>query len=62
MDAQDKEIAQLKESIKNDVKSLIDKYMTIVSWDVPENDEDEAKIKILNIVKETISQIEDSDI
>lgn len=57
MTAQDKELEQLHDTIVDDVKDLLDKYMTIVGWDVPENDEDEAK-KILAIIKDTIEKIE----
>lgn len=59
MTAQDKELEQLHDTIVEDVKDLLDKYMTIVGWDVPENDEDEAKKKILAIIKDTITKIED---
>ncbi len=61
MNAQDKELAQLYDSIVDDVKALVNKYMTIVSLDVPENDEDNAKSKILYIIKDAISDIEDSE-
>ncbi|WP_321468477.1 hypothetical protein [Halarcobacter sp.] len=58
MTAQDKELEQLHDTIVDDVKDLLDKYMTIVGWDVPENDEYEAKKKILAIIKDTIEKIE----
>lgn len=59
MTAQDKELAQLHDAIVDDVNSLVSKYMSIVGWDVPENDEEEAKRKILKIVKETINKLEE---
>lgn len=59
MTAQDKEFAQIHDTIVEDVKSLVDKYMSIVGWDVPENDEDAAKKKILSIIKDTIVSIEE---
>lgn len=59
MTAQDKEFAQIHDTIVEDVKSLVDKYMSIVGWDVPENDEEIAKKKILNIIKDTIVSIEE---
>lgn len=59
MTAQDKELIQLHDTIVDDVKSLVDKYMSIVGWDVPENDEETAKKKILSIIKDTISSIEE---
>jgi hypothetical protein len=58
MTAQDKELAQIHESIVDDVRLLVDKYMSIVSWDVPENNEDTAKSKILYIIKDAIEEIE----
>lgn len=58
MTAQDKELAQLYDSIVDDVKGLVDKYMSIVGWDVPENDEESAKSKILYIIKDVINEIE----
>ena len=61
MTAQDKELAQIHDSIVDDVKSLVDKYMSIVSWDVPENNEDTAKSKILYIIKDAIEEIEELD-
>jgi len=59
MTAQDKELAQLHDTIVDDVNSLVSKYMSIVGWDVPENDEPEAKRKIIAIVKEAIKDLED---
>ncbi|QKE28081.1 hypothetical protein AACT_0888 [Arcobacter acticola] len=61
MTAQDKELAQIHDSIVDDVKSLVDKYMSIVSLDVPENNEDTAKSKILYIIKDAIEEIEELD-
>ena len=61
MDALEKELQQLHDSIIDDVNSLVDKYMSIVGWDVPENDEDLAKQKILTIIKDAIKDIEGKD-
>ncbi|MGM0518144.1 MAG: hypothetical protein ACQERD_00715 [Campylobacterota bacterium] len=58
MTAQDKELAQLHDTIVDDVESLVNKYISIVSWDVPENDEDEAKVKIVKVIKGAILDIE----
>jgi len=57
MTAQDKELDQLHDDIVDDVKDLLDKYMSIVSWDVPENNEINAKIKILEIMEQTIGDL-----
>lgn len=61
MTAQDKELAQLHDDIVDDVEGLIEKYMSIVGWDVPENDEPEARKKIFKIIKDTIEKIENED-
>lgn len=62
MTAQDKELVQLHDTIVSDVNSLVNKYMSIVGWDVPENDEVAAKSKIINIIKDAITDIEEKDI
>ena len=61
MTAQDKELAQIHDSIVDDVKGLVDKYMSIIGWDVPENDEENAKKKILSIIKDAIADIEEAE-
>ncbi|MEA3314502.1 MAG: hypothetical protein U9Q30_01435 [Campylobacterota bacterium] len=58
MTAQDKELAQLHDDIIDDVKNLVNKYMCIVGVDVPENDEPEAKRKIIAIIKKGIEEQE----
>ncbi len=58
MTAQDKELAQIHDAIVDDVNALVDKYMSIVGWDVPENNEYTAKSKILYIIKDAIDEIE----
>jgi hypothetical protein len=61
MTAQDKELAQIHDAIVDDVKMLVEKYMSIVGWDVPENNEDTAKSKILYIIKDAIDEIEEQE-
>ncbi|BAK72635.1 MAG: hypothetical protein AB7S49_00765 [Arcobacter sp.] len=61
MTAQDKELAQLHDAIVDDVKLLVDKYMSIIGWDVPENDENNAKSKLLYIIKDAIEEIEEDE-
>lgn len=57
MNIEDKEIAKLHDDIVKDVNSLVEKYVKITDWDVPENDEEEAKKQILQIIKEAISKM-----
>ncbi|AXX91722.1 hypothetical protein CPU12_10720 [Malaciobacter molluscorum LMG 25693] len=61
MTAQDKELEQLHDTIVSDVNSLVEKYMDIVGWDVPEYDEVEAKQRIIAIIKKTINKIEEDN-
>lgn len=58
MTAIEKELESIKEDIANDVKELVEKYISVTSWDVPENDENIAKEKILQVAKEAILQLE----
>ena len=57
----DEELQNLTEEIIADTQSLFEKYMEIVGLDIPEYDEVYAKEKLLNIIKETIKNIEDKD-
>lgn len=59
MTALDKELEQLKNNICSDVYSLVDKYLYITSLDIPENDEPEAKRRIVEIVKKAINEIKE---
>ncbi len=59
MTALDKELEQLQSSIYSDVYDLVDKYLNITSLDIPENDENEAKRRIVELVKKAINEIEE---
>lgn len=59
MTALDKELEQLQSDIYSDVYDLVDKYLNITSLDIPENDEQEAKRRIVSIVKKAINEIEE---
>lgn len=59
MTALDKELEQLQSDIYSDVYNLVDKYLNITSLDIPENDEQEAKRRIVSIVKKAINEIEE---
>jgi hypothetical protein len=37
----------------------VDKYLNITSLDIPENDEQEAKRRIVSIIKQAINEIEE---
>ena len=59
MSALDKELEQLQSDIYSDVYDLVDKYLNITSLDIPENDEKEAKRRIVELVKKAINEIEE---
>jgi len=61
MTVNDKELQKLKVDIIEDVESLVEKYMEIVAWDVPEYDEKDAKSQLLTIIKESIKNIEEKE-
>ncbi|MFA7084007.1 MAG: hypothetical protein WC141_05665 [Arcobacteraceae bacterium] len=57
MTALDKELRQLQPDIYSDVYNLVEKFVSITSLDIPENDEKESKKRIVEIVKKAISEI-----
>lgn len=59
MTALDKELRQLQPDIYSDVYNLVDKFVSITSFDIPENDTKEAKKRIVEIIKKAINEIED---
>ncbi len=59
MSAQDKEIAQLHDDMVEDLYALVNKYMKIISLDVPENDEKEALKKITVIMRDALHNVEE---
>lgn len=59
MTALDKELEQLQSNIYSDVYNLVDKYLNITSLDIPENNEQEAKQRIVAIIKKAINEIEE---
>lgn len=59
MSALDKELEQLQSDIYSDVYDLVDKYLNITSLDIPENDEQEAKRRIVELIKKAINEIEE---
>jgi hypothetical protein len=59
MTALDKELEQLQSNIYADVYNLVDKYLSITSLDIPENNEEDAKARIVAIIKKAINEIEE---
>lgn len=57
---ENKEASKLKDEIKEDVKFIFEKYLSVSGWDIPENDEKASAKLILSIIKETVNELEAS--
>ncbi len=55
---ENKEASKLKEEIKEDIKFVFEKYLSVSGWDIPENDEKASAKLIVNIIKEAVSELE----
>ena len=58
MSIEDIEMSKQQKSLGKDVEKLLDKYIKIMDWDVPEIDETKARRLILDEIKRTISRLE----
>ena len=56
-DIQQAEIAKLHSQITQDVHKLVDKYLRIMEWEVPETDEAAARSMILEQIKVTLETL-----
>ncbi|GEM_PF-478749 len=57
-DVQKMEIGRYREEIEEDVRKLVDKYLSIADWDIPENDEKRSIDYILYTIRENLEKIE----
>lgn len=57
---ENKEAAKLKADIKEEVKSVFEKYLSISGWDVPENDEKASQELIIAAMQEALNELKDS--
>ncbi len=58
MDALEKEFSQRKDEIKKAVELLFKANMKFTDWDIPEVDDQKASKMLIEIIKESISEIE----
>ena len=58
MSIEDIEMSRQRPSLDKDVNKLVDKYIKIMDWDVPDIDEPKARRLILDEIKLSISRIE----
>ncbi|WP_456448677.1 hypothetical protein [Thiolapillus sp.] len=57
-DVQKFEIARYRKEIDEDVRKLVDHYLSISDWDIPEVDEKKSIDYILMAVRESLDTIE----
>ncbi len=52
------EMDEQRNSLDKDVEKLVDKYIKIMDWNVPDIDEPKARRLILDEIKQSISRLE----
>jgi len=57
MSIEDIEMSKQRPSLDKDVNKLVDKYIKILDWDVPDIDEPKARRLILDEIKQSISRL-----
>ncbi len=58
MSIEDIEMDEQRNSLDKDVEKLVDKYIKIMDWNVPDIDEPKARRLILDEIKQSISRLE----
>ncbi len=61
MSIEDIEMSKQRKSLDKDVDKLVDKYIKIMDWEVPDIDGPKARRLILDEIKLAISRLEDQD-
>jgi len=57
-DIQELEIGRYFSELKDDVRALVDKYLRIADWDIPDNDEDKTRKLILQAMRKALEEVE----
>jgi hypothetical protein len=58
MSIEDIEMDKQRKSLDKDVDKLVDKYIKIMDWDIPDIDGPKARQLILDEIKQAISRLE----
>ncbi len=58
MSLEDIEMSKHRKSLDKDVDKLVDKYIKIMNWNIPEFDEPRARGLVLDEIKQAISRLE----
>ncbi|WP_457673667.1 hypothetical protein [Thiolapillus sp.] len=56
-DIQELEIGRYRDKLDEDVKKLVDKYLSIADWDIPENDEKRTVEIILRQIRKSLDDV-----
>ncbi len=57
-DIQELEIGRYREELKEDLHNLVDKYLRIADWDIPDNDEAKTVHLIVEAIRRMLDQVE----
>lgn len=57
-DIQELEIGRYYSELKDDVHALVDKYLRIADWDIPDNDEEKTVRLIVSAVRKALDDVE----
>jgi len=57
-DIQKQEIERYHKELESDVRKLVDKYLSISDWDIPEIDEQKSMEYILQAIRNTLDDVE----
>lgn len=60
MSIEDIEMERYREKLDKDVEKLVDKYIEIMDWEVPDIDEPKARRLILDEIRAALSRVESS--
>ncbi len=59
MDVIDKELAKRYDEIKAEIKAIYKANEHITGWDIPELDEKEAALKLLNVMQKAFDEVKE---
>ncbi len=57
-DIQELELGRYRDELKEDLRNLVDKYLRIADWDIPDNDEEKTVHLIVGAIRRMLDQVE----
>lgn len=55
---QELEIGRYYDELKEDVNDLVDKYLRIADWDIPDNDEKQTVALVVRAIRKALEEVE----